>query len=86
MKVLISTDTSCLINYEVLAKYPISVFNLNVIINDKEYLDGITIKQDFLLQEMNANKIIKTSTPPLGMVIEYFEKSNFFCMWGGEFV
>lgn len=73
MKVLISTDTSCLINYEVLAKYPISVFNLNVIIDDKEYLDGITIKQDFLLQEMNANKIIKTSTPPLGMVIEYFE-------------
>lgn len=73
MKVLISTDTSCLINYEVLEKYPISVFNLNVIIDNQEYLDGITIKQDFLLQEMTANKVIKTSTPPLGMVIEYFE-------------
>ena len=34
-------DTSCLINYEVLAKYPISVFNLNVIINDKEYLETV---------------------------------------------
>ena len=73
MKVLISTDTSCLINYEVLEKYPISVFNLNVIIDNQEYLDGVTIKQDFLLQEMTANKVIKTSTPPLGMVIEYFE-------------
>ena len=74
MKVLVSTDTSCLINYDVLNKYNISVFPLNVIIDGKEYLDGVTIKQDFLKDEMRANKVIKTSTPPLGEVIEYFEK------------
>ncbi len=74
MKVLVSTDTSCLINYDVLNKYEISVFPLNVIIDGKEYLDGVTIKQDFLRDEMRANKVIKTSTPPLGEVIEYFEK------------
>lgn len=74
MKILISTDTSCLISYEVLNKYPISVFNLNVIIDNVEYLDGISIKQEFLYNAMNSNKIIKTSTPPLGAVVEYFEK------------
>ena len=74
MKVLLSTDTSCLINYEVLNNYPISIFNLNVIIDNVEFLDGITIKQDSLLEAMNNKKNIKTSTPPLGLVIEYFEK------------
>ena len=74
MNILISTDTSCLINNELLTNYDISIFPLNVIIDNKEYLDGVTIKQDFLLSEMRANKNIKTSTPPLGTVIEYFEK------------
>ena len=73
MKILISTDTSCLLNYEVLVKNQISVFPLNVIIDGQEYLDGVTIKQDFLLKEMLDNKTIKTSTPPMGEVIQYFE-------------
>lgn len=74
MKILISTDTSCLINYESLKKYDISVFPLNVIIDGEEYLDGITINQDELKVAMRSNKKIQTSTPPLGEVIEYFEK------------
>ena len=74
MNILISTDTSCLINNELLTNYDISIFPLNVIIDNKEYLDGVTINQDFLLSEMRANKNIKTSTPPLGTVIEYFER------------
>jgi DegV family protein with EDD domain len=74
MKTLISTDTSCLINYEALNKYDINVFALNVIVDGKEYLDGITITQDELRDAMRSNKDIKTSTPPLGDVIEYFEK------------
>ena len=74
MKVLVSADTSCLINYEVLKKNGISVFTLNVIVEGKEYLDGITIDQEFLKNEMRDNKVVKTSTPPLGQVVEYFEK------------
>ncbi len=73
MKILISTDTSCLINYESLKKYDISVFPLNVIINGEEFLDGITIDQTALKDAMRSNKKIQTSTPPLGEVIEYFE-------------
>jgi len=74
MKVLISTDTSCLVNYEGLEKYNISVFPLNVIVDGEEFLDGITINQDQLSKDMRSNKKIKTSTPPLGDVVEYFEK------------
>lgn len=73
MKILISTDTSCLVNYESLKKYPISIFPLNVIIDDNEYLDGINIKQEELCEKMRSNSSVKTSTPPLGQVIEYFE-------------
>lgn len=74
MKVLVSADTSCLINYEVLKKNGVSVFPLNVIVDGKEYLDGVTIDQEFLKNEMRNDKVIKTSTPPLGQVVEYFEK------------
>lgn len=75
MKVLISTDTSCLMNYESLKKYEdISVFALNVIVDGEEYLDGITINQDTLRDAMRSGKDIKTSTPPLGQIIEYFEE------------
>lgn len=74
MKILVSTDTSCLIDYESLKKYEISIFPLNVIVDGKEFLDGITINQDELKDAMRSNKKIKTSTPPLGEVIEYFEK------------
>lgn len=74
MKTLISTDTSCLVNYEVLKKYNISVFPLNVIIDGSEFLDGINIDQKGLYEAMTSKKTIKTSTPPLGAVIDYFEE------------
>lgn len=66
MKVLVSADSSCLINNDVLKNNGISVFPLNVIIDGNEYLDGITINQESLCEAMRANKSIKTSTPPMG--------------------
>ena len=74
MKIKVSADTSCLVTQDVLVKNNISVFPLNVIIDGEEYLDGVTINQEQLKEAMNANKIVKTSTPPLGEVINYFEK------------
>lgn len=73
MKILVSADTSCVVLKNVLEKNNVNVFPLNVIIDGVEYLDGVSIDQDKLLTEMNANKVVKTSTPPLGQVIEYFE-------------
>lgn len=74
MKIKISADTSCLINSEVLKKNNISEFPLNVIVNEVEYLDGVSINQEQLLNYMNTDAVIKTSTPPPGVIVEYFEK------------
>lgn len=73
MKVLISTDSSCLINSDILTKNGIRCYPLNVIIDGKEYIDTVTIDQATLMKEMRANKVVKTSTPPMGEVIKYFE-------------
>lgn len=74
MRVLISTDTSCVLKYGMLENNGINVFPLNVIIDGQEYLDGVTIDQNELCDAMRAGKDIKTSTPPLGQIYEYFEK------------
>lgn len=74
MKVLVSTDSSCLINNEMLKKYEINVFPLNVIIDGEEYLDGVTINQEKLCEAMRGKKSIKTSTPAYGTIIEYFDE------------
>ncbi len=73
MKTLISTDTSAVLNYDVFKKNELSVFALNVIIDGEEFLDGVTIDQKTLCEAMRSGKTIKTSTPPLGEIIEYFE-------------
>ena len=73
MKIAVSTDTSCLLNDYSIKKYPIFVLPLNVIVDGEEFLDGVTINQEKLYLDMNAKKTIKTSTPPLGSIVEYFE-------------
>ena len=74
MKILISADTSCLINYEILKKNNIVSIPLNVIVDGIEYLDGVSIDHEKLKTYMLDNKVIKTSTPPPGVIIDYFEK------------
>lgn len=74
MKTLISVDTSCLLNGEMLKKYEISIFPLNVIIDGEEFLDGVTINQEQLCDVMKSGKNIKTSTPAYGVIIEYFDE------------
>ena len=73
MKIAISTDTSSTIDLELAKKLGIKVFPLNVIINGEEFLDGVSINQEKLCEEMRAGKVIKTSTPPPMDVISYFE-------------
>lgn len=73
MKILVSTDTSCVIKKDTFKNLNISVFPLNVLIDEVEYLDGVSITQDELNVAMRVNQSIKTSTPPLGVVVEYFE-------------
>lgn len=74
MKILISTDSSAMIKKSMFDGKDISVFPLNIIIDGEEFLDGVTISQEQVEEAMRAGKNIKTSTPPLGEVIEYFER------------
>ena len=74
MKILISTDTSCIVKKGVFDGRDVSVFPLNVIVDGEEFLDGVTIDQDQLKEKMRSGSEIKTSTPPLGLIIEYFEE------------
>lgn len=74
MRILVSTDTSCLTAQNQLKNLEISLFPLNIIIDGEEFLDGVTITQDQVKDAMRSGKNIKTSTPPLGDIIEYFEK------------
>ena len=73
MKVIVSTDTSCMIKDGLFSDCEISVFPLNVVIDGEEYLDGVTINQEQLKEQMRSGKVVKTSTPPLGIIQEYFE-------------
>lgn len=72
-KIAISTDTSCTISKDLASKENIFVFPLNVIVNGEEFLDGVTITQDQLLKDMRGGKSIKTSTPPLSQIEDYFK-------------
>jgi len=74
MKIAVSTDTSSAISISLAKKLGIYVFPLNVIVNGEEYLDGVSINQDQLAVDMREGKNIKTSTPPPGDIIAYFEK------------
>lgn len=72
-KIALSTDSSCTISKELAKKLNINVFPLNVIVDGEEYLDGISINQDQLCEYMRGGKVIKTSTPPPTMIVEYFK-------------
>ena len=74
MKIAVSTDTSSAISISLAKKLGIYVFPLNVIVNGEEFLDGVSINQDQLAVDMREGKNIKTSTPPPGDIIAYFEK------------
>lgn len=46
MKIVISADTSCLINDSILKKNNIKSIPLNVIVDEVEYLDGVSINHE----------------------------------------
>ena len=73
MKIVISADTSCLINDSILKKNNIKSIPLNVIVDEVEYLDGVSINHEDLNKYMTSNSVIKTSTPPPGIIKRYFQ-------------
>ena len=74
MKIAISSDSTCAISQVEAKELNIHIFPLNVIVDGQEYHDGITIDQDKLNSMMRGGSRIKTSTPPLMDIEEYFDK------------
>ncbi|WP_341266801.1 DegV family protein [Candidatus Phytoplasma fraxini] len=71
---VMSTSTSCL-DYYSKTNTNIDLIRIKIYIDNKEYIDGKTIKADEFYNMMNANNklVIKTSQPSVGELIDYFE-------------
>ncbi|SHH02326.1 EDD domain protein, DegV family [Tepidibacter thalassicus DSM 15285] len=58
------TDSSCDLPENIIKEYNISVIPLNILFEDKCYLDGVDIdKKEFYKKIKNADKLPKTSSP-----------------------
>lgn len=62
-KIIISCDTTACIKHNEANKLGVYVLPLNVIVDNKEYHDGVDIDNDMLCTMMRNKATIKTSTP-----------------------
>lgn len=74
MKIAISSDSTCSISQERSKKLGIHILPLNVIVDEHEYHDDITINQAKLKEMMRKGSKIKTSTPTPYEIESYFDK------------
>lgn len=74
MKTAIVTDSGCgLSKVEANAK-GIFYLPLQVLCDEKEYLDGVELSIEQFYDMLRAKKDVKTSMPPVGMMIEVLEE------------
>lgn len=73
-KVLIMTDSCSSINLEQAKRDDIEIIPLTILVNDKEYLDGIELDSNTLCKFLNDDAIPKTSQPRIGIVYQMLEK------------
>lgn len=68
-------DSGSSIKVEELEKYNVELIPLKVLLNGKEYLDGVNLTNEIFYHELIENKQFpKTSLPPLGEVEERVNK------------
>ena len=72
-KIAISTDSTCAISQTEASELGIFVLPLNVIVDGKEYHDGIDINNEQLAKFMRGGSDIKTSTPTLYEMEQFFD-------------
>jgi len=84
MNVKILTDSAADLPQSILDKYEIDVVPLQVINNDEQYEDGVTIHPKDLFQNMREGKVYKTSQPLLTRFKERFTEyanQNISCIY-----
>ncbi|MCD5596783.1 DegV family protein [Lactobacillus delbrueckii subsp. lactis] len=74
-KIKIMTDSSVQLSPEEIEKYGITVVPLSVTIDGHTYTDGVDITRADFIQKMDeAEKLPKTSQPPVGLFVERMEE------------
>lgn len=73
LKTAISSDSTSAISQKEAKELGIFMLPLNVIVDDVEYHDGIDIDNEKLAKMMRGGAIIKTSTPTLQEMIDFFD-------------
>jgi DegV family protein with EDD domain len=74
-KIKIMTDSSAQLSPEEIEKYGITVVPLSVTIDGHTYTDGVDITRADFIQKMDeAEKLPKTSQPPVGLFVERMEE------------
>lgn len=69
--VKIISDSTCDLSPELLKKYDISVLPLHILLDDREYCDGVNITPDEIYEWSDEHHTTpKTSAPALDMAIE----------------
>jgi len=74
MTVKIITDSACDLPKEIIEEYDVDVIPILAFIDDKEYLDGVTLQPVELLEAMRNGKVPKTAQVPPNMLIKTFLK------------
>lgn len=74
LKIAISCDTTAALSKTEIAELGVFVLPLNVIVDEKEYHDGVDITLDQLAHMMRGGSKIKTSTPTPYEMEEFFDK------------
>lgn len=73
MAVKIITDSACDLPEELIEKYGIEVMPILVYLNDKEYLDSVTLKSNELYEAMKSGARVTTAQIPIGYFMDRFE-------------
>lgn len=73
-KLIISSDSTCAISRADAEKIGLPILPLNVIVDGKEFHDGIDINNDQLTVFMRNGALIKTSTPTPVEIQQFFDK------------
>ena len=75
MKIKIISDSTCDLNQELLNRYDISLVPLSVIMDGKDYKDGVTITPAEIFAHVAAGgDLCSTSAVSIGEYVEVFEK------------
>lgn len=74
MKVRVLTDSGCGLTKEEAAQYHLDYLPLQVIVENKTYLDGIDLTTEQLYNLIDKGYLPQTSMPPLGMIEELFDQ------------